>query len=66
MTSKVNGDGQFNPIIPAPPLPLASPLPSSPNLERLTLVLLPRNPGAEATEAQSASSTGRRHRDEYK
>jgi hypothetical protein len=37
MTSKVNGDGQFNPIMPPLSSPLASLLPSSQNLGRLTL-----------------------------
>jgi hypothetical protein len=63
MTSKVNGDGQFNPVIPSLPLPLASPLPAPHNLERITLPFLLRKPGALV---ESASSIARKHRDKYK
>jgi hypothetical protein len=63
MASKVNGDGQFNPVIPAPPSPLASLPHSSCNLERITLPFLLCKPGALV---ESAPSEGRKLRDKYK
>jgi hypothetical protein len=57
MTSKVNEDGQFNPIIPPLSSPLASLLPSAQNLGRLTLLSLCK----PAAVDDSTPSTGRGH-----
>lgn len=63
MTSKVNGDGQFNPIIPPLSSPLASLLPSSQNLGRLALLSPLCKPAAVD---DSTPSTGRELHDKNK